>query len=76
MSGRVGQPKGGQRRPDGPLRRGPLNVEQGRLAAASLLALVAAIDAGEVDADEAERAYLLGAADTARRLAGAGSPDG
>lgn len=38
--------------------------------AASLRAVVAAIDAGEIGADEAQRAYLSGAADALGRLEG------
>lgn len=39
-----------------------------RIAAASLRALLAEIDAGRIDATDAEHAYLSGAADAAARL--------
>ena len=51
----------------------PADVEATR---SSLRALVEAIDAGEVEADSQERAYLAGALDTLDRLAGAAPTDG
>jgi len=42
--------------------------------ASSLRAVVAVIDAGEVSADEAHRAYLVGAADALERLEAASPP--
>lgn len=50
-----------------------VRAEDARLAAVTLRGILAAVDAGEVEASTAERAHLAGAADALDQVAGDGS---